>query len=261
MGVERQQGRAYQLSLFKGEEGAVHHGAGGEGGTGTAAYEEQQRPTASERKRALPEALMEEVVEPRNLNRACQRVKANKGAPGVDGMTVDDLGGWLVEHREELMASLLEGSYQPQPVRGVEIPKPGGGVRQLGIPTVVDRLAQQAILQVLEPLLDPTFSERSYGFRSGRNAHQALRQAQEYVAEGREIVVDLDLVLPWKDRPGEPRHLDVPPGPESRRQTLAPDCPPFLGSGDDAERGVHGAAGRDSARGAAIAAPVQSATG
>ena len=99
----------------------------------------------------------------------------------------------LAEHREELRASLLRGSYQPQPVRGVEIPKPGGGVRQLGIPTVVDRLVQQGILQVLDPLLDPTFSESSYGFRPRRNAHQALRQAQEYVAEGREIVVDLDL--------------------------------------------------------------------
>ncbi len=195
MGVKRQQGTAYQLSLFEGEKGAVRPGAGGEGGTGTAAYEEQQRPTASERKRALPEALMEEVVEPVNLNRSYQRVKANKGAPGVDGMTVDDLSGWLAEHREELKASLLAGSYRPQPVRGVEIPKPGGGVRQLGIPTVVDRLVQQAILQVLEPLLDPTFSEWSYGFRPGRNAHQALRQAQEYVADGREIVVDLD----WKN--------------------------------------------------------------
>ena len=155
--------------------------------------EEQQRPTASERKRALPEALMEAVVEPRNLNRGYQRVKANRGAPGVDGMTVDDLGGWLAEHREELMASLLAGSYRPQPVGGVDIPKPGGEVRQLGIPTVVDRLVQQAKLQVLEPLLAPTFSEWSYGFGPGRNAHQAFRQAQEYVAEGREIVVDLDL--------------------------------------------------------------------
>ena len=149
-------------------------GVPGKGGTGTGANEEQQGPTASERKRALPEALMEEVIEPKNLNRAYQRVKANKGAPGVDGMSVDDLGGWLAEHWEELVASLLEGSYQPQPVRGVEIPKPGGGVRQLGIPTVVDRLVQQGILQVLDPLLDPTFSESSYGFRPGRNAHQAL---------------------------------------------------------------------------------------
>ncbi len=128
MGVKRQEGRVYQFSLFEGEEETVRHGVPGEGGTGTGACEEQQRPTASERKRALPEALMEEVVEPRNLNRAYQRVKANKGAPGVDGMTVDDLSGWLAEHREELVASLLEGSYQPQLVRGVEIPKPGGGV-------------------------------------------------------------------------------------------------------------------------------------
>ena len=184
MGVKRQQGKAYQLFLFEGAEETVRHSVPGEGETGTRAYEEQQRPTASERKRALPEALMEEVVEPGKLNRAYQRVKANKGAPGVDGMTVDDLSGWLAEYREELKVSLLAGSYQPEPVRGVEIPKPGGGVRQLGIPTVVDRLVQQAILQVLEPLLDPTFSEWSYGFRPGRNAHQALRQAQEYIADG-----------------------------------------------------------------------------
>ncbi len=102
-------------------------GVPGEGGTGTGASEEQQGPTAFERKRALPEALMEEVVEPRNLNRAYQRVKANQGAPGVDGMRVEDLDDWLAEHREELRASLREGSYQPQPVRGVGIPKPGGG--------------------------------------------------------------------------------------------------------------------------------------
>ena len=147
MGVERQQGTVYQLSLLEWGEEAVRPGVPGEGGTGTGANEEQQGPTASERKRALPEALMEEVIEPKNLNRAYQRVKANKGAPGVDGMNVDDLGGWLAEHWEELVASLLEGSYQPQPVRGVEIPKPGGGVRQLGIPTVVDRLVQQGIFR------------------------------------------------------------------------------------------------------------------
>ncbi len=139
MGVEQQQSTGYQLSLLEWGKETVRHDVPGEGGTGTGVYEEQQAPTASERKRALPEALIEEVVERRNLNRGYQRVKANKGAPGVDGMTVDDLGGWLAEHREGLMASLLAGSYQPQPVRGVEIPKPGGGVRQLGIPTVVDQ--------------------------------------------------------------------------------------------------------------------------
>lgn len=136
---------------------------------------------------------MERVCERRNLNRAYKRVKANKGASGVDGMTVDDLYPWLVEHREALVAALLDGSYRPQPVLGKEIPKPGGGVRQLGIPTVVDRLVQQAILQVLDPLLDPTFSASSYGFRPGRNAHQALRQGAEYVRDGRVIVVDIDL--------------------------------------------------------------------
>jgi len=128
-----------------------------------------------------------------NLNRAYKRVKANKGSAGVDGMTVHALKTWLAEHKENLIASLLDGSYQPQLVRGVEIPKPGGGVRQLGIPTVVDRLVQQAILQVLEPLLDPSFSESSYGFRPGRSAHHALHKGKEYVAEGRDIVVDMDL--------------------------------------------------------------------
>jgi RNA-directed DNA polymerase len=136
---------------------------------------------------------MEEVCQPDNLNQAYRRVKANQGAPGVDGMTIDDLPNWIAAHKQEFIAALQDGSYRPQPVRGVQIPKPGGGVRQLGIPTVVDRLVQQAILQVLEPLLDPTFSASSYGFRPGRSAHQALGQAQKYVAEGRVIVVDIDL--------------------------------------------------------------------
>lgn len=143
--------------------------------------------------RALTEHLMEEVCQRENLNQAYRRVKANKGAPGVDGMTLRDLESWLREHKEALIASLLDGSYQPQPVRGVEIPKPGGGVRQLGIPTVADRLVQQAILQVLDPLLDPTFSASSYGFRPGRSAHDALAAARQYVADGRLIVVDIDL--------------------------------------------------------------------
>ncbi len=111
----------------------------------------------------------------------------------MDGMTIRELGDWIKQHKQELIAALVEGNYQPQAVRGVEIPKPGGGVRQLGIPTVVDRLVQQAILQVLEPILDPTFSASSFGFRSGRGAHDALAQASRYVAEGRTIVVDMDL--------------------------------------------------------------------
>ena len=136
---------------------------------------------------------MEQVVNPANLNRAYARVKANRGSPGADGLTVGQLAGWIDQHKQKLITSLLDGSYQPQPVRGVQIPKPGGGMRQLGIPTVVDRLVQQAMLQVLEPILDPTFSESSYGFRSGRGAHDALAKAKEFVAGGRDIVVDIDL--------------------------------------------------------------------
>ncbi|HSQ56127.1 MAG TPA: group II intron reverse transcriptase/maturase [Gemmata sp.] len=165
-----------------------------------AASVESQPTSANDRDRALtsagdpsPASLMERVCQPANLNRAYARVKANKGAPGVDGMTVGQLAGWIRRHKQELIASLLDGSYQPQPVRGVQIPKPGGGMRQLGIPTVVDRLVQQAILQVLEPILDPGFSESSYGFRPGLGAHDALSKAREFVAGGREFVVDIDL--------------------------------------------------------------------
>ncbi len=192
MGVEQQQGTWTQLRLF-GVEGSVRPDASGEGGTGSAANEEWQTSTALTRERALTGDLMERVCERENLNRAYKRVKANKGAPGVDGMTVEELYGWLKEHKEGLIASLQDGSYEPQPVLGHEIDKPGGGKRQLGIPTVVDRLVQQAILQVLEGIVDPTFSESSYGFRRGRNAHEAVRQAAEYVAEGRVMVVDIDL--------------------------------------------------------------------
>ncbi len=155
---------------------------------------ESSSSTAKERQRALTARLMEQVCEPANLNRAYARVKANKGSPGVDGLTVGKLGGWIKRHKQPFIASLLDGSYRPQPVRGVQIPKPGGkGMRQLGIPTVVDRLVQQAMLQVLEPILDPTFSASSYGFRPGRSAHDALASARGYVADGRTIVVDIDL--------------------------------------------------------------------
>ncbi len=172
---------------------SLGHGVTGEGGTGTGAQEEQQATAAWEQNRALTRHMMEKVASSANLNQAYKRVKANGGAPGVDGMTVNDLRPWLADNRERLIVLLLKGNYRPKPVRGVEIPKPGGGVRQLGIPTVVDRLVQQAIAQVLEPILDPTFSASSFGFRPGRGAHDALRQAREYVADGYENVVDLDL--------------------------------------------------------------------
>src|SRR6516164_9527842 len=137
--------------------------------------------------------LMEEVCERENLVRAWQRVRENKGAPGVDGMTIDDAKSYLREHWPDIRSQLLAGTYRPQPVKRVEIPKPDGGVRKLGVPCVVDRLIQQALLQVLQPRWDPTFSEHSYGFRPGRSAHQAIAQAQRYVAEGYNVVVDLDL--------------------------------------------------------------------
>lgn len=193
MGVERQPGRPNQRPRSGEPTDSLRHGDPGEGGTGPGTSEESQAPAALDPARALTERLMEEVCRPDNLNQAYRRVKANRGAPGVDGLTIDDLPTWIAAHKQEFIAALLDGSYRPQSVRGVQIPKPGGGVRQLGIPTVVDRLVQQAILQVLEPLLDPTFSASSYGFRPGRSAYQALAQAQKYVAEGRVIVVDIDL--------------------------------------------------------------------
>lgn len=137
--------------------------------------------------------LMEEVCQRDNLVKALKRVQTNRGGPGVDGMTVQELPDHLTEHWPTFREQLRSGTYKPQPVKRVDIPKPGGGTRQLGVPTVLDRFIQQAILQVLQPRWDPTFSESSYGFRPGRSAHQAARTAQRYIAEGRRWVVDLDL--------------------------------------------------------------------
>src|ERR1700739_3974395 len=136
---------------------------------------------------------MEEVCEQENCKQALRRVKANKGSPGIDGMTVEQLSGHLKEHWPAIREQLLSGTYKPQPVRRVEIPKPDGGVRKLGIPTVLDRFIQQAVMQVLQGRWDRTFSEHSHGFRPGRSAHQAVRKAQQYMREGRRWVVDLDL--------------------------------------------------------------------
>jgi RNA-directed DNA polymerase len=136
---------------------------------------------------------MEEVVEPANLKAALRRVRRNKGGPGIDGMTVEKLPRWLWANWQRLREELLSGRYRPQPVRRQNIPKPGGGERALGIPTVVDRFIQQAILQVLQPRFDPGFSEHSHGFRPGRRAHDAVRQARLYVQDGRRWVVDVDL--------------------------------------------------------------------
>ncbi len=142
---------------------------------------------------AIGEQLMEEVCERENCKQALARVKANKGSAGVDGMTVQQLPEHLKQHWPVIREQLLRGAYVPQPVKRVEIPKPDGGVRKLGIPTVLDRFIQQAVMQVLQRRWDRTFSDHSYGFRPGRSAHQAVEQAQRYMAEGLRWVVDLDL--------------------------------------------------------------------
>jgi RNA-directed DNA polymerase len=137
--------------------------------------------------------LMEEVCERENLKEALRRVKANKGSAGVDGMTVGGITDYLKQHWPAIREQLLNGTYEPRPVRRVEIPKPDGGVRKLGIPTVLDRFIQQAVMQVLQRQWDPTFSESSYGFRPGRSAQQAVAQAQQHIADGHGWCVDLDL--------------------------------------------------------------------
>src|SRR5664280_544986 len=142
---------------------------------------------------AIEEQVMEEVCERENCLQALKRVKSNKGSPGIDGMKVGELSGHLREHWPAIREQLLNGTYKPQPVKRVEIPKPDGGMRQLGIPTVLDRMVQQAVMQVLQRSWDPEFSEHSHGFRPGRSAHQAVAKAQQYVAEGRRWVVDIDL--------------------------------------------------------------------
>jgi RNA-directed DNA polymerase len=138
-------------------------------------------------------SLIEEVLHKETLTRAWKQVRANRGAPGVDGVTIEQFPAWYREHGAAVMQELREGRYRPSPVRRVDIPKPGGGTRTLGVPTVLDRLIQQAIVLVLTPILDPTFSPSSYGFRPGRSAHDAVRQARKYVAEGHRWVVDMDL--------------------------------------------------------------------
>jgi len=149
--------------------------------------------TAEPESPASTARLMEAICAPDNIEPALRAVVRNKGAPGIDGITVKRLPGVLKARWSEIEDQLLRGRYQPQPVRRVKIPKPAGGTRNLGIPTVIDRVIQQAVLQRLQPLWDPTFSEHSYGFRPGRSAHQAVAQAQAYVVEGYRFVVDIDL--------------------------------------------------------------------
>lgn len=149
--------------------------------------------TATEEPIQNTASLIEAMLERENMLKAYKQVVRNKGAPGVDGMTTEDLKDYLKEHWFQLKDEVVSGRYKPNPVKEVEIPKPGGGVRKLGIPTVVDRLLQQALHQILNPIFDIGFSESSYGFRPGRGAHQAVQKAKGYVAEGRRWVVDMDL--------------------------------------------------------------------
>jgi len=188
MSGRRQKNQPEQGELaFPGESRSDAPRAAGEGTETLVAKRQTESLAGTER-------LMEEVCELENCKQALQRVKANKGSPGVDGMTVEELPEYLKQHGLTIGEQLRKGTYQPQPVRRVEIPKPdGGGMRKLGIPTVLDRFVQQAVLQVLQKRWDPTFSEHSHGFRPGRSAKQAVHEAQQYIAEGYCWVVDLDL--------------------------------------------------------------------
>jgi len=182
---DKRQKNQLVLAFLAEETGEAQKAAGG--GTESLAA---KRGTESP---AIGAQLMEEVCERENCKRALARVKANKGSAGVDGMTVQQLPEHLKQHWPAIREQLLSGTYKPQPVKRVEIPKPGGGVRKLGIPAVLDRFIQQAVMQVLQRRWDRTFSEHSYGFRPGRSAHQAVEQAQQYIAAGYRWVVDLDL--------------------------------------------------------------------
>jgi RNA-directed DNA polymerase len=181
--------------------GTARHQKSGQPGR-TAGGEGEARPEASRDEAGLarqePEGsgrvdLLEQALARGNLALAWRRVKANRGSAGVDGLTIQATAEYLKTHWPRIRETLQNGSYRPQPVRRVQIPKSGGGMRELGIPTVTDRLIQQALLQVLQPLIDPTFSDHSYGFRPGRRAHDAVQAAQRYVQEGWRVVVDVDL--------------------------------------------------------------------
>jgi len=188
MSGQRQKNQPEQGELAFPTESRSDAPKAGEKGTETLMSKRQTESLAG------TERLMEEVCELENCKQALQRVKANKGSPGVDGMSVEELPEYLKQHGLTIGEQLRNGTYQPQPVRRVEIPKPdGGGMRKLGIPTVLDRFVQQAVLQVLQKRWDPTFSEHSHGFRPGHSAKQAVHEAQQYIAEGYCWVVDRDL--------------------------------------------------------------------
>ena len=180
--------------------GAVHQkpgepgrGAGGRGEAEPEAMRDEARPARHETGSPGRDGLLLQALAKANMEAAWKRVKSNRGSAGVDGLSIAETADYLRTHWPRIRESLLEGSYRPVPVRRVQIPKPDGGVRELGIPTVTDRLIQQALLQVLQRIIDPTFSEHSYGFRPGRRAHDAVLDAQRFVQDGYRVVVDVDL--------------------------------------------------------------------
>ncbi len=183
------------------QDGVAPQAASGPGGKGDcngsartrAATGEDHSTAEVSEKKVLNEEMMNLVLSSENLRAAYLKVKANKGAAGIDGIEVEDLSEHVRRHWSKIQAKLVAGKYKPSPVRRVRIPKPAGGERQLGIPTTVDRLIQQAVVGVLDPVFDPGFSEHSYGFRRNRSAHDAVKTAQSYVQEGKTWVVDLDI--------------------------------------------------------------------
>ena len=200
--------------------------------------------------------LMEEVCERENLKEALRRVKANQGSAGVDGMTVGGISDYLKQHWPAIREQLLSGTYEPKPVRRVEIPKPDGGVRKLGIPTVLDRFIQQAVMQVLQRQWDRTFSDRNYGFRPGRSAHQAVAQAQQYIADGYGWCVDFDLEK-FFDRVNHDKLMgQVAKRVEDKR--LSKTHPGILECRGDGERVGRSERGGDSARRSTFATAKQS---
>jgi len=192
--MEQQQAITYQYDLFdsKGQD-VIRPFAGSEAVSGAQAIKALQVKEAGEQERALTQDLMGAILSQSNIKQAYKQVKKNKGVAGIDQMPVGEFAAWYAENGETLLSTIYNGRYEPQGVKQVEIPKPNGGKRKLGIPTVTDRIIQQAIAQVLSPLYERKFSDHSYGFRPHRSAHQALKKGSDYVAEGRYYVVDMDL--------------------------------------------------------------------
>ena len=192
--MAQQQIISYQMELFTdvNMEEVCHSDSGGHVKRAAAGTALQMLP-AGEQEHTFTFHLMEAILSSSNIKRAYKQVRQNKWSSGIDGMSIQDFSVWYETHGAALLTQLYAGSYQPQGVREVEIPKPNGGTRKLGIPTVTDRVIQQAILQMLSPIYERIFSDHSYGFRPNRSAHQALRRSSEYVSDGKTIVVDIDL--------------------------------------------------------------------